>query len=689
MIDFLMAAKRRTTIFKQLILNVMLPPILALLILGLLNFNHTRAILVEANTARNFIIGDEIIKVLEFHDVALNLVELRLDERMSKISNEIRDYLADTPNLEKVDLEKIQIKFGMNPIMEDIYIINRDGIVVNTTFEDDMLLNFFSFGEEHKNLLLNIFNEGLFHSERFAIENKTKRIKKYTYQPTVDGKYIIQIGVYSSEADEIIDFIRNTTAQITKKNESIESVELFIIADQPFSLNKNAILNEGEKKLLNQAFMARDTLSIDSTINKKRLNYQYIYMDRKNTDLYKGSVIRIVSNRTSDYHYLRNELIKFISIFSLTLIVVIILIYIKTKVITDPIKKLVFKVNRITHGHLNERAEIMGNNEITTLSKQFNQMIEELESYYYELEQKVEERTREIQQQKEEILSQRDAIENQRNMLADKNESLEDAYKEIQAQKKHITDSIIYAKRIQNAILPANSHIDKLVPNNFVLYHPKDIVSGDFYWVNKIPGKSIIAAVDCTGHGVPGAFMSIIGTNQLEYAVRIVKAKNAGEILDALSEGVENVLRKDESMNSSAVKDGMDIALCVIDYKNMVVEFAGAYNPLYLVRNGEMQVLKADKYAIGTYSEYPERKYTNHKLKLEKGDILYIFSDGYPDQFGGPKGRKYMYKRFREYLLSISDQPLDKQKQLLVEENKRWQGKEVQVDDIIVIGIKI
>ena len=137
---------------------------------------------IEVRDRINDPVNSEIIKVLEFHDVALNLVESRLDERMSDISNQIRDNLATTSNLEKINLENVQVKLGMNPIMEDIYVINRNGIVVNTTFKDDMLLDFFSFGEEHKNLLLNIFEDGLFHSERFAIENKTKRIKKYTYQ---------------------------------------------------------------------------------------------------------------------------------------------------------------------------------------------------------------------------------------------------------------------------------------------------------------------------------------------------------------------------------------------------------------------------------------------------------------------------------------------------------------------------
>ncbi|MBI9068394.1 MAG: SpoIIE family protein phosphatase [Salinivirgaceae bacterium] len=680
MIDFIMDNKRRTTIFKQLTLNVMVPPILALLLLGFLNFNHTRKILIEGATARSYIIGDEIIKVLEFQDVALNLVEVRLDKHMYELSSNIRDYFKNTDKIETINLEDIQSRFGMNPIMEDIYIINRNGIVVNTTFEDDLNLDFFQFGEDHKNMLLRIFDEESFHNDRFSIEDKTKRIKKFSYQPTIDGKYIIQIGVYSSEADEIIDFIRNTNTQ------TIEDVELFIKADKIISFNSEAVIADRHLVLLEKAFADKDTLSVAEKIGKKHLNYQFIYMDRKNTDLYKGSAIRIVSDRTSDFHALRIELIKFITIFSLTLLVVIILIYKKTKVITDPIKKLVSKVNRITHGHLNERAEVVGNNEITTLSKQFNLMIEELESYYNELEQKVKERTFEIEQQKEEITAQRDAIDDQRKMLADKNDSLENANREISAQRKHIMDSIVYAKRIQNAILPAQQVIDKLVPNNFVLYKPKDIVSGDFYWIEKTTNKSIIAAVDCTGHGVPGAFMSIIGSNQLDYAVRTKKAKHAGEILDALNEGVDLALRQQTEHKN--IRDGMDISICVIDYKTMEVEYAGAYNPLYLIRNGEMTVYKADKFAIGTYSDYPDKRYTNNVIKVEKDDIIYIFSDGFADQFGGPKGRKYMYKRFREYLLEISPLDMKKQYELLEKENLEWQGTESQVDDIIIIGIK-
>ncbi len=334
MIDFIMATEKKTTIFKQLILNVMFPPILALLLLGFLNLNQTRKILVDSSIDRNFIIGDEIIKVLEFQDVALNLIEASLDERMSKLSQEIVDNFSNTAQIESYDLGKLQMEIGMNPIMEDVYIINNNGIVVNTTFKEDLMLDFFSFGEVHKNMLLEVFEMGEFKNERFAIEANTNRLKKYSYQPTKDKKYIIQIGVYSQEADEIIDFIKNTTTQLAHKNETIDDVELFIGADNPFSLNKNAIIEDRHVPLLNQAFKMRDTLHVEERTDNKRLKYQFIYMDRKNTDLYKGSVIRIISDRTSDYKALQKEMLKFVSIFTLTLLIVIALIYSKTKVIT-------------------------------------------------------------------------------------------------------------------------------------------------------------------------------------------------------------------------------------------------------------------------------------------------------------------------------------------------------------------
>jgi len=653
---------RRTTIFKQLILNVVIPAVLALLVLGIFNYTQTKNNLIDSINTKNEIIAQEIINIMEFQDVALEIVEQNLKPVMKSYSNKlINQYFKNTEDIESADLDKIRKELGMDPEMEDIYVINREGIVVNTTFESDSGLNLFEFGEDHKKHIKSIFNNGEFVNERFTIENNTKRLKKYTYQPTLDGNYIIELGIYSKKADEIINFIKTTINNLSSDQPSIIDANLFINKDNPISLNKDISLSEDEKQFMKERFIKKDSTKVLRKENKHKLYYNYFYILRSNSDLYKGSVIRIIADRSREDVLLRNELLKFVAIFGLTIIVVIILLYRKTRVITHPIKKLVDKVNRITNGHLNERAEVIGNNEITTLSQKFNSMIEELESYYNELEQKVKDRTAEVVRQKEEI----------------------------EIKNKHITDSIRYAKHIQNAILPPDTFVKKLLPKSFIFYKPKDIVSGDFYWISKRDGLIMYAAVDCTGHGVPGAFMSIVGHNQLNYAVEVKKARESNIILDLLNQGVEKTLREKGVDNPSGVKDGMDLALCIIDYKNMKLQFSGANNPLCLIRDNELIQVKGDRQAIGGSYEDELPKFEKHEMDLRKGDILYTFSDGYPDQFGGTDGRKFMKKRFRELLLKIHKDPMQEQKKLLNDILVEWQGDEEQVDDILVMGVKI
>jgi len=653
---------RKTTIFKQLILNVVIPAVLALLILGFFNYTQTKKNLINSINTKNKIISSEILHIIEFQDVALNVLEENLNKKMEDYSEQlVKKYFKSTKNIEYADLEKIRLELGMDTLREDIYIINKEGYVVNTTFKNDLGLNFFSFGEDHKQMLLGIFEKGEFVNERFAVEFNTKRLKKYTYQPTTDGNYIIEIGIYSKRADEIIDFIKSTINKLSIDQPSILGVDLFISKDNPFSLNKEAAISKEEKEILVERFVKKDSTNVVIRRQNKKLSYDYLYMQRSNTDLYKGAVIRIISDRSSETILLRNELIKFILVFSLTLIVVVVMLYKKTKVITSPIKKLVDKVNRITNGHLNERAEVIGNNEIATLSQKFNNMIEELESYYNELEQKVKDRTAEVVRQKEVI----------------------------EIKNKHITDSIRYAKRIQNALLPPDDYANQILPNSFIFYRPKDIVSGDFYWMTKKNNLVIYATVDCTGHGVPGAFMSIVGYNQLNYAIDVKKARTANEILDSLNEGVVETLREKNSDSAGSVKDGMDITLCVIDYKNMKLQYAGANNPLCLIRNNEVIQYKADKFAIGGNYGNELPKFTNNEIDLLPGDVLYTFSDGYADQFGGTDGRKFMMKQFRELLLKIHKNPMDDQSKMLENILDEWRGHEEQVDDILVIGVKI
>ena len=270
--------------------------------------------------------------------------------------------------------------------------------------------------------------------------------------------------------------------------------------------------------------------------------------------------------------------------------------------------------------------------------------------------------------------------------LRKEKEIVEEQNVEIETKNKHIMDSITYAKRIQSAILPPDEQIEKVLPKSFVYFNPRDIVSGDFYWVAEAEGKILYAAADCTGHGVPGAFMSLIGHNLLDKIVNEYNIFQPAKLLDKLSENIVEVLRQDQD---SGVKDGMDISICSIDYSNMKAEFAGAYNPLFLVRDGEIQEFDADRIPIGKSYTGEREFYNNFTIDLKENDCLYTFSDGFVDQMGGSKGKKFMFKRFRKMLIELSEMPIEKQEARLEDIMTRWKGEKTQFDDMLIFGVKI
>ena len=258
---------------------------------------------------------------------------------------------------------------------------------------------------------------------------------------------------------------------------------------------------------------------------------------------------------------------------------------------------------------------------------------------------------------------------------------------ELVMKNKNITDSINYAKRIQNALLPTWDNFKTILPQSFVLFKPKDIVSGDFYWINQHGNKVYIAAIDCTGHGVPGAFVSIIGFELFRKITASEQGSNPAMILDTLNENFTEIFSDGEQVY---LNDGMDLSLCVIDKKEKSLDFSGAFNPLYLVRNETIIEVKADRFSLGAdvHATASRRLFKSHKIYLQPEDIFYMFSDGYADQFGGPEGKKFKYRRFRHLLLTIHKLPLDKQKSILDESIEEWKGGTEQIDDILVIGIR-
>ncbi len=257
---------------------------------------------------------------------------------------------------------------------------------------------------------------------------------------------------------------------------------------------------------------------------------------------------------------------------------------------------------------------------------------------------------------------------------------------ELTIKNKSITDSIVYAKRIQEALMPSKDQFKSVLPSSFILYKPKDIVSGDFYWINEKNDKIFVAVVDCTGHGVPGAFMSIIGFELLRNITEEQKIEDTESILRQLNNGVATTFGK--TADKARIKDGMDIALCVIDKKKAELEFAGAFRPLYMIRNNKIEEIRGDRFSVGLLGEGESDEITKTQVKLQKNDIFYMFSDGYADQFGGPEGKKYKYRRFRHLLLTIHKLPLEQQLTYFDRSFEDWKGDFEQVDDVLILGFR-
>jgi serine phosphatase RsbU (regulator of sigma subunit) len=307
-------------------------------------------------------------------------------------------------------------------------------------------------------------------------------------------------------------------------------------------------------------------------------------------------------------------------------------------------------------------------------NKEILQQKEEIESQSEELKtinDKLAEKNEELNQQNEEIASQRDRLSEQNELIAQINTDL--------------TDSIQYARSIQEAMLPNIDRIKSFIPNFFIYFKPRDIVSGDFYWFYKHEDQLILVAADCTGHGVPGAFMSMLGNDLLHDIVIGKQVTDPAQILSELNKGIKRALKQ----NTSSNRDGMDMAICLIDRNEEMITFAGAKNPLFYVENGEPKLIKGTNNPVGGEFRTDADPYVNHQIPIQENTVFYLYSDGYQDQFGGAKGKKFMSNNFRKLLFEMHHLPMDKQENILDLRFNEWKGNHARLDDVLVMGFHL
>jgi len=666
--------KKNRTIFQQLLLNILLPVFGILLIFSSISYYLNKQKLQESYTKERNQVTSEVKSLLSMYDEALILLEEEVDKEIFRIAYTLKEkYFTDTDSIRTANLHRISLEVGIDTANIDIYIINRDLVIENTTYPKDYKLDFKKISDDLVQFLNKIFESDTLIIDRFGGEMSTKKIKKYSYLTSDDKKYIMEFGAYSPKADRLGEKVYNEIEQLKENFPELNEIKFFVATE---NANYEEI-PEGHGKYQTEAI--RNQKTVRATIEKNGVNwyYDYIYIKMPGATLYSGYMLLIVSNDTREKKLLTNELIRFTWMTLGTLIPLSLIVFFRSRKIIKPIRILNDKVKIISKGNLNERAPEEGSREITELSIGFNKMVDELQESYEGLEQKVNERTTELQHQKEIV----------------------------EEKQKEIIDSINYAKRLQVAILPPKKLIDDHLQENFVLFKPKDIVAGDFYWAEKIGDYFFIAAADCTGHGVPGAMVSVVCSNALNRSVKEFGMLETGKILDKTTDLVLETFEKSDE----DVKDGMDISLLAVAFsartKNQsesengseseneseerVIEsitWSGANNPLWYIENGEMKELKADKQPIGKSDH--RKPFTTHTLPLSLS-AMFLFTDGYADQFGGAKGKKFKYKPFMELLQNHSSLSMEEQKNKLDNAIENWKGDLEQNDDICIIGIKI
>lgn len=429
-------------------------------------------------------------------------------------------------------------------------------------------------------------------------------------------------------------------------------------------LNENPISTDCREKLLKYKLLFNDLVVIDRKIGVKDNSALRLKLDQVISAMMSETFL--INQQCSEYREFIYKKIKTvsISIFAVIMATGFLTSIILSKLITRRITLLTRNISEFVKSGFTKRNKLKVNintDEIGVLISNFEIMRDEICNQINYLEKTVAERTEEIIVQKEHILK----------------------------QNKKMKDSIRYAQNIQNAILPSYNYIEETLPNHFIFFQPKDIVSGDFYWYKHIKNDefnvTIVAVADCTGHGVPGGLMSMLGISALSEIIHKKDVHTATDVLNQLREKITETLST--KINGQQIKDGMDIALTVIDHKNNKIQFAGAHRPLYLIRKGELIKIKGDSMPIGRYLN--NDPFTLHEIDLHKNDQFYLCTDGFVDQHNKLQNKKYLEKNFKELLLRISTENLSVQKSILERELNNWKSDAEQTDDILVLGFRI
>ena len=649
----------RKSIFYILIIRIFISIFIFRAIQTAFYINDEITIQNKRTENQTVVITDEIEAILSFIRINLTSVGKYYAISQSQILNDLGQVLSHS-NAQNKDLKKALIKINEDTLKYDLIII-KDSTIINSTNKKEINTNFINrIAIANRPFFRELIEKEDIDFSYIKFDKEKLKFKAYNYIKLKNGN-IVELSSYSQVFDNVINYLKTRIEVIDKTYNNINSLDFW------FHTKTDALpLLKTSKKIIKN-FIDKQSFVLDTTLQDNKLRIEHYYQETNSiSNEFSGVSLSIVYNIDMQdkiiYELIKRRIINTLLYF----IILVIIIFFATRSLKITLADILKKTATISSGNLKERVTVKGNNEFTTLAEQFNKMVEQLEFVFSDIRQK-----------NEEITAQRDEIEKKKNEETKQRELIEN-------QKQNIIDSIYYAKYIQKATLPNTNYIDKILPNNLIFFKPRDIVSGDFYWINKVGNNLIIAAADCTGHGIPGAFMSMLGITLLNDIVQKKKIIQPNLILNELRNLVKSSLKQNESNN----KDGMDIALCSINIVQKTFEYAGAYNPLIIIRDNKIIEYPADRMPVGIHFKEKD-SFTNNQINIQKDDKFYIYSDRYADQLGGKRRTKLLSKNFKNLLLEISNYPYKKQEELLKKKLQEWMGNNEQTDDIIIISFKI
>ncbi len=664
---------------RQLYFIASVPALLVLFALMLFFYSVFERMYKENEERNKEVIASLVPSYMRISNKPIDYLHEKYNQTLKKHSLRLREYVTDVDNPDELNLKEISNELFPDDNQNlDIYLINRDGIVTNTTFSPDSGLNLFSYGTEHRSVYQQVMQVDTFWVFAPIREQHSGRFRMFTYMPDEKKRFMIELGAYTPEVDSVVAYIERNTDRIVKLYPEISDIGILYGLDKVMYLNNKVNPTELDVKMFNKAIVSKGSEAI--VVSTSNFEIHYVHVPKEELSQLAETVLVLKYDKTVYQRHLGGLLRRSMVVVALLVLIVFVLVLVNSKWMLKPINNLVGVVRSIEKGNWSVRAQSEGSSEIQFLSRRINNMADQIQESYQKLEQKVSQRTETINLKNKELEEQKHELEQQ-------NINLNEAFQRIEHQKQDIVAGIRAAERLQRIILPKENDLFQLLNAAFIVNLPKDYVSGDFYWATELGGKAVVALGDCTGHGVSGGILSILGNEIFNKTVKAQELVEPHRILEAVDEGLKRMLNHKSTLH---YKDGMDLSVCVIDKENMVLEYATANSRMYFARNKNVEELKGDKHSIGDdVIARSSSKFQKFSIELHKGDMIYLTSDGFADQFGGENNKKFTRKKLRLLLSDMSARPITLQKLMAVSQFEDWKGNNFQVDDVLMIGVRI